>query len=78
MRVLCVSLFIKKRKITKIEEHLKEQYDHAGLMHLKNQIMKEFSKEKEHYRREIKRNSPGAYEVISSLKTKIETLQNKL
>ena len=47
-------------------------------MHLKNQIMKEFSREKEHYRREIKGNSPGAYEVISSLKTQIETLQKEI
>ena len=47
-------------------------------MHLKNQIMKEISKEKENYRREIKRNSPGAYEVISSLKTQIETLQKEI
>ena len=37
--------------------------------------MKEVSKEREKYRREIKHNSPGAYEVISSLRSQIETLQ---
>ena len=47
-------------------------------MHFKNQIMKELSKECENYRREIKDNSPGAYEVISSLRLKIETLQSKV
>ena len=35
----------------------------------------EVSKEHEKYRREIKRNSPGAYEVMSSLRSQIETLQ---
>ena len=53
--------------VTKIEEHLNQQYDHAALVHLKNQIMKEVSKERENFRREIKRNSTGAHEIISSL-----------
>ena len=44
------------------------------LVHLKNQIMKEVSKERENYRREIKRNSSRAYEVISSLRSQLETL----
>ena len=39
---------------TKIEEYLNQQYDHAALVHLKNQIMKEVSKERESFRREIK------------------------
>ena len=51
--------------VTKIEEYLNQQYGHAALLHLKNKIMKEVSKERENYRREIKHNSPGAYEVIS-------------
>ena len=36
------------------------------------------SKERENYRREIKRNSQGAYEVISSLRSQIETLQSEV
>ena len=39
--------------------------------------MKEVSKERENYRHEIKRISPGAYEVISSLRSEIETLQSE-
>ena len=58
--------------VTKIEENLNQQYDHVALVDLKNQIMKEVSKEREHYRREIKCNSLGAYETISSLRSQIE------
>ena len=47
-------------------------------MHLKNQIMKEVSKEHENYKREIKCNSPEAYELISSLRSKIKTLQSEV
>ena len=50
-------------QVTKIEEYLNQQYGHATLVHLKNQIMKEVPKEHENYRWEIKCNSPGAYEV---------------
>ena len=64
--------------VKKIEEYLNQQYDHAALVHFKSQIMKELSKECENYRREIKHNSPGACEVISSLRLKIETLQSKV
>ena len=39
--------------------------------------MKEVSKERENYRHDIKRNSPGAYEVIFSLRSQIETLQSE-
>ena len=46
--------------VTKIEEYLNQQYDHATSVHLENQIMKEVSKERENYRREIKRNSQRA------------------
>ena len=46
-------------------------------MHLKNQIMKEVSEERENFRREIKRNSTGAHEIISSLTSQIETLQSE-
>ena len=59
--------------VTKIEEYLNHQYDHAALVHLKNQIMKKVSQKRENYRREIKRNSRWAYEVISSLRSQIET-----
>ena len=59
--------------VTKIEEYLNQQYDHAVLVHLKSQIMKKVSKKRENYRREIKRNSRWAYEVISSLRSQIET-----
>ena len=65
-------------QVTKIEEYLNQQYDHAALAHLKNQIMKEVSKERENYRREIKCNSLGAYEVISSLRSQIEILQSEV
>ena len=55
--------------IRKIEEYLNQQYAHAVLVHLKNQTMKEVSKECENYRHKIKCNSPyEAYEVISSLR----------
>ena len=37
-------------QVTKIEEYLNQQYDHAALVHLKNQIMKEVPKEHENYR----------------------------
>ena len=40
--------------------------------------MKEFSKERENYIREIKYNSPGAYEVISSLMSQMEILQSEM
>ena len=43
-------------------------------MHLK----KEVSKEGENYRREIKCNPPGAYEVMSSRRSQIETLQKEV
>ena len=64
--------------LTKIEEYLNQQYHHAALVHLKNQIMKEVSKERENCRCKIKRNSPGACEVISSLRSQTETLQNNV
>ena len=57
--------------VTKIEEYLNQQYDHPAFVHLKNQIMKEVSKERENYRREIKRNSRRAWEVISSLRSQL-------
>ena len=63
--------------ITKIEEYLNQQYNHATLVHFKNQIMKEVSRERENYKSEIKRNSPGAYEIISSLWLQIKTLQSE-
>ena len=40
--------------------------------------MKEVSKKCENYRHNIKDNSPGAYEVISSLRSQIETLQSEV
>ena len=40
--------------------------------------MKEVSKEYENFRREIKRNSTGAHEIISSLTSQIETLQSEV
>ena len=64
--------------VTKIEEYLNQYYNHVKLVHLKNQIMKQVSKERENYRREIECNSPGAYEVISSLRSQIETLQSEV
>ena len=64
--------------VTKIEEYLDQHYEHAVLVHLKNQIMKEVSKERENYRRKIKRNSQRAYEVISSLMSQIKTLQSEV
>ena len=54
--------------VTIIEEYLNKQYDHAALVHLNNQIMKEVSKEQENNGREIKRNSPEAYEALSSFR----------
>ena len=63
--------------VTKIE-YLSQQYDHATLVHLKNQFIKEVLKKRENYRREIKRNSPGAYEIISSLKSQIGILRSKV
>ena len=64
--------------VTKIEEYLNQQYDHAALVHFKNQTMKEVSKERENYRRKIKCNSPGAYEVIPSLRSQIDFLQSEV
>ena len=48
------------------------------MVHLKSQTMKEVSKERENYRREIKRNSQEPYKVISLLRSQIETLQSEL
>ena len=48
------------------------------MVHLKNQTMKEVSKERDNYRREIKRNSQEPYKVISLLRSQIETLQSEL
>lgn len=42
------------------------------------QIMKEVSKEHENYRYKIKHNSPGAYEVLSSLPSPIATLHSEI
>ena len=64
--------------VTIIEEYLNKQYDHAALVHLNNQIMKEVSKEQENYRREIKRNSPEAYEALSSFRRQIEISQREV
>ena len=41
-------------------------------------IMKEVSKEHENYRYKIKHNSPGAYEVLSSLPSPIATLHSEI
>ena len=65
-------------RVTKIEEYLNQQFNHAAFVPMKNQIMKEVSKECEDYRREIRRSSEGAYEVISSLRSQIETLQSEV
>ena len=40
--------------------------------------MKEISKKRENCRHEIKCNSPGGYELISSLRSQIETLQSEV
>ena len=48
------------------------------MVHLKNQTMKEVSKERENYRREIKRNSQEPYKVISLLRSQTETLRSEL
>ena len=50
---LIVDLIANDSHVTKIEEYLKQQYNHAALVHLQNQIMKEVSKG--NYRRETKR-----------------------
>ena len=65
-------------RVSKIEEYLSQQFNHAAFVPMKNQIMKEVSKECEDYRREIRRSSEGAYEVISSLRSQIETLQSEV
>ena len=64
--------------VTKIDEYLNQQYDHTALVHLKNQIMKKVSKERDNYRHERKCNSQGTYKVISSLRSQIETLQSEV
>ena len=64
--------------VTIIEEYLNKQYNHAALVHLNNQIMKEVSKEQENNGREIKRNSPEAYEALSSFRWQIEILQREV
>lgn len=64
--------------VIKTEEFLNQHYDYAALVHLKNQITKEISEERKHYRCKIKRNSPVAYEVIFSLRSQTETLQSEV
>ena len=57
-------------------EYISQQYDQAAHMHLKNQIINEISKE--NYESKLKNNAVCTYDVISALRSQIETLESAI
>ena len=60
--------------LKKIEEYISQQYDQAPLMHLKNQIINETSKE--NCENKLKNKTACTYDVISANWSQIETLES--
>ena len=58
--------------LKKIEEYISQQYDQAALTHLKNQIINEILKED--CKNKLKHKAACTYDVISELRSQIETL----
>ena len=59
-----------------MEEYISQQYDHAALTHLKNQIINEMSKG--NCRNKLKNKAACTYDVISALRSLIETLESEI
>ena len=62
--------------LKEMEECTNQQYDQAALPHLKNQIIKEISKE--NCKNKFKNNAACTYDVISALWSQIETVQSEI
>ena len=62
--------------LKKMEEYISQQYDQAALTHLKNRIIKEISKE--NCENKLKNNAECTYDVISALRSQIETLESEI
>ena len=54
-----------------MEEYISQQYDQTALMHSKNQIINEISKE--YCENELKNRAACTYDIISALPSQIET-----
>ena len=62
--------------LKKTEEYTSQQYDQAALTHLKNPIIKEISKE--NCENKLKNNANFTYNVLSALRSQIETLESEI
>ena len=62
--------------LKKMKEYITQQYDEAALTHLKNQTIKEISKE--NCENKLKNNVACAYDVILALRSQIETLESEI
>ena len=62
--------------LKKMEEYISQQYDQAALTHLKNQIIKEISKQ--NCENKLKNNAECTYDVISALRSQTETLESEI
>ena len=62
--------------LKKMEEHMSQQYDQAALMHSKNQIINEISKE--NCKNKLKNKEACTYGVISAPWSQIETLKSEI
>ena len=62
--------------LKKTEEYTSQQYDQAALTHLKNPIIKEISKE--NCENKLKNNANFTYDVLSALRSQIETLESEI
>ena len=57
-------------------EYISQQYDQAAFTHLKNQIINEISKE--NCENKLKNKAPGTYDVVSALRSQIETPESEI
>ena len=62
--------------LKKMEECISQQYDHAALTHLKNQIINEISKG--NCGNKLKNKAACTCDVISALRSLIETLESEI
>ena len=59
-----------------MEEYISQQYDQAAPTHLKNQIINEISKE--NCKNKLKNKAAGTCDVVSALRSQIETLESEI
>ena len=57
-------------------EYISQQYDQAAFTHLKNQIINEISKE--NCENKLKNKAAGTYDVVSALRSQIETPESEI